>query len=182
MKFAKTSLADAMVIDVDRFDDDRGYFARTFCTEEFGQHGLETAFAQQNHSYSRTRGTLRGMHFQKSPHAEVKLVRVVQGALYDVIIDLRPDSPTYLKWESFELTSENARTLYVPMGFAHGFQTLSDDTHVIYQISHPYKPDAASGLRYDDPALGIAWPLPVASMSEKDTAWPPVDLKAGIEI
>jgi dTDP-4-dehydrorhamnose 3,5-epimerase len=182
MNFHNTSLAGAMVIDSDRFEDDRGYFARTFCVEEFAEHGLETAFAQHNHSCSRARGTLRGMHFQRSPHAEVKLVRVVRGALYDVILDLRPDSPTYLKWESFELTAENGRTLYVPIGFAHGFQTLADDTHVIYQISHSYTPGAAAGLRFDDPAFGIEWPLPVTNMSEKDTTWPYVDLEAGIAI
>lgn len=182
MEFHKTSLQDAVLIDLTKFEDTRGFFARTFCAEEFGKQGLVTQFPQSNYSYNVSKGTLRGMHYQKAPNGEVKLVRVVQGAILDVIIDLRPDSPTYLKWEGFELTAENARTLYVPVGFAHGFQTLVDETHVTYQVSHPYTPGAEGGLRHDDPAFGIDWPLPVSSISDKDASWPDADLDAGIPI
>ena len=170
MKFSKTTLADAMVIDMQRNEDERGFFARTFCTREFADNGLVTEFVQGNHSYNRTRGTVRGMHFQTAPHGEVKLVRCVAGAVLDVIIDLRAASPTYLKWEGFELSAENGRTLYVPVGFAHGFQTLADETHVLYSVSHPYTPGAEGGVRHDDPVFGITWPLPVSVVSEKDGA------------
>ncbi len=182
MKFLKTGLQDAVLIELTRFEDARGFFARTFCAEEFGKQGLVTEFPQSNYSYNVAKGTLRGMHYQKAPHGEVKLVRVVQGAILDVIIDLRPDSSTYLKWEGFELTAENARTLYVPVGFAHGFQTLVDHTHVTYQVSHPYTPGVEGGLRWNDPAFGIDWPLPVATISDKDAAWPDADPAAGIPI
>lgn len=182
MKFSKTSLADAVLIDLSKFEDSRGFFARTFCAEEFGKQGLVTEYLQGNYSFNVEKGTLRGMHYQKSPHGEVKLVRVVQGAIVDVIIDLRPSSPTYLKWEGFELTAANATTLYVPVGFAHGFQTLEDNTHVTYQVSHPYTPGVEGGVRYDDPAFNIKWPLPVSSISDKDAAWPYVDLDRGMEI
>ena len=141
-----------------------------------------TEFVQGNHSYNRAKGTVRGMHFQIAPHGEVKLVRCVAGAVLDIIIDLRADSPTYLKWEGFELSAANGRTLYVPVGFAHGFQTLADETHVLYSVSHPYTPGAEGGVRHDDPVFGIAWPLPLAVISEKDPAWPPVDLARGIRI
>lgn len=182
MEFLKTDLQDAVLIDLSKFEDPRGFFARTFCAEEFGKQGLVTQFPQGNYSYNVSKGTLRGMHYQKAPNGEVKLVRVVQGAILDVIIDLRPSSSTYLKWEGFELTAENARTLYVPVGFAHGFQTLVDETHVTYQVSHPYTPGAEGGLRYDDPAFGIAWPLPVSTISDKDASWPDADPEAGIAI
>ena len=182
MHFGKTSLQDAVLIDLRKFEDSRGFFARTFCADEFGKQGLVSEFVQGNYSYNISKGTLRGMHYQKSPHGEVKLVRVVQGAILDVIIDLRPDSPTYLKWEGFELTAENGRTLYVPVGFAHGFQTLAAETHVTYQVSHPYTPGVEGGLRYNDPVFNIDWPLPVSVISEKDAAWPDADLKAGIPI
>ena len=182
MKFSKTSLADAMVIDMQRNEDERGFFARTFCTREFADHGLVTEFVQGNHSYNRTKGTVRGMHFQTAPHGEVKLVRCVAGAVLDIIIDLRASSPTYLKWEGFELSAENGRTLYVPVGFAHGFQTLADETHVLYSVSHPYTPGAEGGVRHDDPVFGITWPLPISVVSEKDGRWPPVDLAKGIRI
>jgi dTDP-4-dehydrorhamnose 3,5-epimerase len=172
MEFIKTSLADAMLIDIRKLADDRGYFARTFCAEEFGKAGLETRFPQSNHSHNVHAGTLRGMHFQRAPHGEVKVVRCVRGALHDVIIDLRPESPTWRRWEGFDLTAENGRMLYVPAGFAHGFQTLQDDTDASYLVSHPYTPGAEGGVRFDDPAFGIAWPLPVGTISEKDAAWP----------
>jgi dTDP-4-dehydrorhamnose 3,5-epimerase len=182
MEFRKTSLQDAALIDLTKFEDSRGFFARTFCAEEFSRQGLVTQYPQSNYSYNVSKGTLRGMHYQKAPYGEVKLVRVVQGAILDVIIDLRPSSPTYLKWEGFELTAENARTLYVPVGFAHGFQTLVDETHVTYQVSHSYTPGAEGGLRYNDPAFGIKWPLPVGTVSDKDASWPDVDPAAGIPI
>ena len=172
MEFTKTSLADAMLIDIRKLADERGYFARTFCAEEFGKAGLETRFPQSNHSHNLRAGTLRGMHFQRAPHAEVKVVRCVQGAIHDVIIDLRPESPTYRRWEGFDLDAGSGRMLYVPAGFAHGFQTLQDDTAVSYQVSHPYTPGAEGGVRFDDPAFGIAWPLPVGTISDKDAAWP----------
>jgi dTDP-4-dehydrorhamnose 3,5-epimerase len=172
MKFIPTSLADAMVIEQQRHGDARGYFTRIYCAEEFAAAGLVSSFVQANHSANVAAGTLRGMHFQHAPHGEVKLVRCVKGALHDVIIDLRPDSPTYRQWEGFDLTAENGRMLYVPAGFAHGFQTLVDDTHATYQVSHPYTPGAEGGVRWDDPAFGIVWPRPVSVISDKDAAWP----------
>jgi dTDP-4-dehydrorhamnose 3,5-epimerase len=167
-----TSLAGAYVLDIEPVEDERGHFARVMCSADFNDHGLVGTFVQGSQSYNRRRGTLRGMHFQHPPHAEVKLVRCVQGAIHDVIVDLRPGSPTYLRWEGFELSVANGRALYVPEGFAHGFITLADDTYVTYQISHPYTPGAAGGLRYDDPEIGIAWPEPVAVISERDLGWP----------
>jgi dTDP-4-dehydrorhamnose 3,5-epimerase len=178
MKFTKTRLEDAMLIALEPREDERGFFVRTFCAEEFAAQGLETAFPQTNHSRNRRAGTLRGMHYQKAPHEEVKLVRVVRGAIHDVIVDLRPGSPSFGQWQGFELTADNGLMLYVPKGFAHGFQTLTDDTDVTYQVSAPYAPGAEGGLRWDDPAFAIAWPRPVTSISEKDAAWPDVDPKA----
>jgi dTDP-4-dehydrorhamnose 3,5-epimerase len=178
MKFTKTRLSDAWLIALEPRADERGFFARTFCAEEFAAHGLATAFPQTNHSRNRRAGTLRGMHFQRAPHGEVKLVRVVRGAIHDVIVDLRPGSPSFGAWQGFDLTAENGLMLYVPKGFAHGFQTLEDDTDVTYQVSAPYAPGAEGGARWDDPALGIAWPRPVAAISEKDASWADVDLEA----
>lgn len=172
MKFIKTSLADATLIELTRHGDARGYFARAFCAETFAREGLATEYPQANHSANLKAGTLRGMHYQRAPHAEAKLVRCVKGALFDVIIDLRPESPTHRRWEGFELSAGNGRMLYVPAGFAHGFQTLEDDTHAVYQVSYPYTPEAEGGVRWDDPEFGIAWPRPVAVISEKDAAWP----------
>jgi len=180
MKFSKTSLQDAVLIDLDKREDERGFFARTFCAEEFANAGLVTSFPQANHSFNRKAGTLRGMHYQKAPHGEVKVVRCVAGAIHDVIIDLRPESPSYLQWEGFELTAANGRMLYVPSGFAHGFQTLTDAAEVTYMVSHPYTPGAEGGLRFDDPAFAITWPRPVSTISEKDAAWPYVDLRQGV--
>jgi dTDP-4-dehydrorhamnose 3,5-epimerase len=176
MKFTKTRLADAVLIDVDRHTDARGYFARTFCAATFAEQGLVSDFVQTNHSANVKAGTLRGMHYQHAPHGEVKVVRCVKGAIHDVIVDLRVESPTYRQWEGFELTAETGRTLYVPVGFAHGFQTLEDDTHVVYQVSHPYTPGAEGGIRWDDPAFGIVWPLSVSAISDKDAAWPQVSV------
>ena len=172
MHFGKTSLQDAVLIDLRKFEDSRGFFARTFCADEFGKQGLVSEFVQGNYSYNISKGTLRGMHYQKSPHGEVKLVRVVQGAILDVIIDLRPDSPTYLKWEGFELTEDNKNMLFVPKGFAHGFQTLTDDVEVSYLSSYRYTPSAEGGVRWNDPAFGINWPHTPTEMSDKDAALP----------
>lgn len=171
MIFLQTDLKDARIIELERREDSRGFFARTWCQQEFEAHGLVARIVQASMSYNHTRGTLRGMHFQRAPYAETKLVRVVRGAIYDVIIDLRPESPSYRRWIGVELTADNYRTLYVPEGFAHGFQTLADHTEVLYQFSAFYTPGAEGGLRYDDPAFGITWPLPVSVISEKDSRW-----------
>lgn len=175
MKFTQTRLKDAVLIDQERREDARGYFARTMCAEEFAAKGLVTDYVQANHSHNVRAGTLRGMHYQTPPHGEIKVVRCVRGAIHDVIIDLRAGSPTRGRWEGFDLTAANGRMLYVPAGFAHGFQTLADDTDVVYQVSHPYTPGAEGGLRWDDPAYRIAWPRPVAEISDKDAAWPSVE-------
>ena len=172
MLFRSTGLAGVRLIDLEPVRDERGLFARTFCTRELAAQGLETGFVQHSISVTERAGSVRGMHFQKSPHEEVKLLRCIRGAIHDVLIDIRPDSPTYGRWEAYELTAENRRQLYVPAGLAHGFQTLLPDTEVAYLISAFYAPAAAAGIRHDDPAFAIAWPLPVADMSPKDRAWP----------
>jgi dTDP-4-dehydrorhamnose 3,5-epimerase len=172
MNFAETEMLGAWLIDSTPLRDTRGFFARTFCMREFAEHGLETIFVQHSISYSAIRGTLRGMHFQRAPHGEAKLVSCRKGAIWDVIIDLRSVSPTYRRWRGFELVAGDHRQLYVPPGFAHGFQTLCDDTEVGYLISEYYEPPAAGGVRYDDPAFAVAWPLAPTVISEKDEAWP----------
>lgn len=172
MRFQETRLCGAWLIEPEPQRDERGFFARTFCAREYAERSLATRFVQNSTSHSVARGTLRGMHFQRAPHGEVKVVSCLRGAIWDVIVDLRPESPTYRRWQGFELTGENRSQLYVPAGFAHGFQTLRDDTEVGYLISAFYAPAAATGVRYDDPAFAIDWPLPVASISEKDRAWP----------
>lgn len=172
MKFEQTTLQDAVLITLDRRGDERGWFARTFCRDTFAAQGLETEFVQHNGSLSRTRGTLRGMHFQRGVAAEVKLLRCVTGAVIDIIIDLRPESPSYKRWEAFELSAENGRLLYVPRGFAHGFQTTTDDVEMHYLVSAPYTPQAEGGVRWNDPAFKLAWPLAPTVMSEKDRNWP----------
>jgi len=166
--FREAPLAGAFLVELDRRPDDRGYFARSFCVDEFAAHGLPTAVIQCNVSFNRTRGTLRGMHFQRAPMAEAKLVRCTRGAIYDVIVDLRPESTTYCRWYGFELTEQNGSALFIPEGFAHGFQTLADNSEVFYQMFAGYSPEHADGVRWDDPAFGIVWPLPVSSMAEKD--------------
>jgi dTDP-4-dehydrorhamnose 3,5-epimerase len=172
MRFSKTSLAGAWLIELEPVRDERGFFARTFCTQEYDEHGLATQFVQHSVSHSAKKGTLRGMHFQRDPHAEVKVVSCLKGKIWDVIIDLRPMSPTYCRWEGFELTAENHRQLYVPKGFAHGAQSLSDDVEVGYLISTAYVPGASAGIRYDDPAFKIDWPLRPTTISIKDQTWP----------
>ncbi len=172
MIFDATSLEGARLILIEPHSDARGFFARLWCQREIEAAGLVARIAQESLSFNAARGTLRGMHFQRPPHEEVKIVRVVRGAVFDVIIDLREGSPSYLKWEGFELSAENRRALYVPVGFAHGFQTLTDDAEILYQISEFYAPQASAGCRYDDPAFGIDWPLPVSVISEQDRSWP----------
>jgi dTDP-4-dehydrorhamnose 3,5-epimerase len=172
MRFQAANLKDAWLIHLEPTHDRRGFFSRTFCVHEFAAHGLETSYPQHSISFSSRVGTLRGMHYQREPHSEAKLVRCLKGTIWDVIIDIRPGSPTYRRWQAFELSDTNSRQLYIPQGFAHGFQTLSPDVEVNYLISHPYGPDAASGIRHDDPTFAIAWPLPVSIISEKDLLWP----------
>lgn len=172
MRFLNINLDGARLIDLEPVRDERGFFARTFCVKELAAQNLETNFVQHSLSYSRARGTLRGMHFQAAPHSEIKVVDCVKGAIWDVIIDIRPHSPTYGQWQGFELTAENHRQIYIPAGFAHGFQTLSDDTEVHYLMSAFFEPSAARGLRYDDPSFAIRWPLPITVTSAKDRMWP----------
>ena len=173
MRFSPTELNGAWLIDLDPVCDNRGHFVRTFCVDEFASHKFEINFPQHSSAYSRKKGTIRGMHFQRAPHSEVKLVRCVRGSIWDVIIDIRPESPTYLDWQEFELSNANGRQLYVPAGFAHGYQTLCDDVEVNYLISARYVPGAASGVRYDDPLFSIDWPLALTEISEKDLTYPP---------
>lgn len=172
MIFTPTRLAGLWLVEIEPRADERGHFARTWCAREFAAHGLDTRLAQASLSFNRRRGTVRGMHFQRPPHAEVKLVRCTRGAIRDVALDLRPDSPTHGRWQGFDLTAANGAALYIPEGFAHGFQTLEPDTEVFYQISEFYAPAASDGVRWDDPAFDIAWPLPVSCLSPRDAAWP----------
>ena len=172
MIFQSTTLPGALVVELERREDERGFFARSFCQREFETQGLERGVAQCNVSFNRRRGTLRGMHWQTAPYREAKLVRVTQGALWDVIVDLRPDSPAYCRWFGVELSAENRRALYIPQGFAHGFQTLVDDVEVFYQMSTFYVPDAQRGARWDDPAFGIAWPIRLPFLSDRDAVCP----------
>lgn len=172
MIFTPAALQDAFIIDVEKREDARGFFARAWCADEFTQHGLNTQLAQASISFNHKRGTLRGMHWQAEPHGEVKVVRCTSGAIYDVIVDVRPESPTFKKWIAVELSAANRRMLYIPQGFAHGFQTLADDTEVFYFISAFYAPEAARGARYNEPAFGITWPLPISIIAAKDEAWP----------
>lgn len=172
MRFQPLLLDGAFLIHLEPRTDPRGSFARAFCAEEFSAHKLETKFVQANTSTTLKAGTIRGLHFQRPPHAEVKLVRCVKGAVYDVIVDLRENSKTYLKWFGAELSEKNGVAMYAPKGFAHGYQTLTDDATVFYMVSDAYAPQAEGGLRFDDPRLAIAWPRAVAGISEKDAQWP----------
>jgi dTDP-4-dehydrorhamnose 3,5-epimerase len=178
MIFAATRLDGARLIDVELREDERGFFARTWCRQELAAQGLDTEIAQESVSYNRYRATMRGLHFQRAPHEETKIVRCTRGVIYDVLVDLRPHSPTRLCWQGFELTAENRRAVYIPKGFAHGFQTLTDDAEVAYQISAFYAPEAAGGYRYDDAAFGILWPLPVTVISGRDLGWPAFEVGA----
>jgi dTDP-4-dehydrorhamnose 3,5-epimerase len=172
MRFTPTRLSGAFILDPERREDARGHFARTFCRREFEAHGLRPDIAQANVAWNARKGTLRGMHYQVAPAVETKLVRCTRGALWDVIVDLRPESPTFLEHVGVELSAENGRQLFVPELFAHGYITLADDTEAAYQVGEFYAPEAERGIRYDDPALGISWPVPVEVISDKDAAWP----------
>lgn len=172
MIFTATALKGAFILEPERHEDDRGFFARTWCQQEFAAHGLNPCLVQCNISFNKTKGTLRGMHYQAFPYAEEKLVRCTMGSIADVIIDLRPKSPTFKHYMSIVLTAENRRMLYVPKGFAHGFQTLEDNTEVFYQMSEFYAPAYARGIRWNDPAFGIQWPADERIILERDQTYP----------
>lgn len=172
MNFIKTPLKNAFIIEPERLEDERGFFARTYCRREFAAHDLNPDFVQCNISFNLRKGTLRGMHHQVAPHEEAKLVRCTMGAIYDVIIDLRPDSETYKKWFGVELKAADRRMLYIPEGLTNGFITLADNTEVFYQMSEFYTPDSAKGVRWNDPLFGIVWPGEVKHMSERDKNFP----------
>src|SRR5258705_9030384 len=172
MIFVETELKGAFIIELERREDNRGFFARAFCQKEFDAHGLKPMIAQANVASNHLKGTLRGMHFQFPPAAETKLVRCTRGAILDIIVDLRPESPTFMRHIAVELNADNQRALYVPERFAHGYQTLCDTTDTSYQVGEFYTPGCEGGLRYDDPRLGLTWPLPVAVISDKDRVWP----------
>jgi dTDP-4-dehydrorhamnose 3,5-epimerase len=173
MIFTELPIPGAFVIDLERRDDARGFFARAWCANEFEAHGLNARLVQVNLSFNERAGTLRGMHFQRPPHEEAKCVRCTRGAIYDVVLDLRQDSPSYKRWSSVELSADNRRMLYVPEGCAHGYQTLAPETETIYQVSEFYAPESEAGVRWDDPAFAIEWPeTPERILSEKDASWP----------
>jgi dTDP-4-dehydrorhamnose 3,5-epimerase len=174
MIFQETKLKGAFVIDLERRDDNRGFFARAFCQHEFAAHGLKATIAQANIGFNKKKGTIRGMHFQYPPAAETKLVRCSRGAILDVIVDLRPESPTYLQHIAVELSAENHRGIYIPERFAHGYQALEDDTETTYHVGEFYTPGCEGGLLYDDPQLQLSWPLPVSTISDKDRQWKPL--------
>lgn len=175
MLFRETPVAGAFVIEPERRIDERGYFARVFCDHELADRGLDGSVRQINTGFSPRAGTLRGMHYQIEPHAEVKIVRCVRGAVFDVVLDLRRDSPTYARWHGVDLTAENGLQLYLPKGTAHGYLTLTDDSELVYSTSSPYAPDAARGVRYDDVAFGIQWPAAIRVISAADSSWPAFD-------
>lgn len=175
MRFEPTTVAGVYVIELDRIEDERGFFARSWCAREFEEHELETRFVQANVGFNKVRGTLRGLHFQLPPHDEVKLVRCTRGAVWDVAVDLRKGSSTYLGWFGMRLDEDNRRALYVPRGCAHGYLTLVDDSELHYQTSASYAPNAATGCPYDDPSFGIEWPDEPSVVSDQDRNWPPFD-------
>jgi dTDP-4-dehydrorhamnose 3,5-epimerase len=175
MIFLETALRGAYIIDIEPRTDSRGFFARAFCQNEFAANGLKPVIAQANIAFNDYKGTLRGMHFQYPPVAETKFVRCTRGAILDIIVDLRPESPTYLRHISVELTEDNHRAIYVPERFAHGYQVLRDSTETSYQVGEFYAPGTEGGLRFNDPRLGLSWPLPVSEISEKDQIWPMLD-------
>jgi dTDP-4-dehydrorhamnose 3,5-epimerase len=175
MYFTKTEIIGARVIEPTPHQDDRGRFFRAWCAREFAEQGLDFVPVQANMGFSTRKGTVRGMHFQEAPALEAKLVRCTRGTIFDVVLDLRPDSPTYCKWHGVELSAENGRMLYVPERCGHGYQTLADDTEMLYMASAFYTPAAARGARFDDPAFDIRWPLPVTAVSERDRNWPLIE-------
>ncbi len=172
MIFTETPLKDAYVIELEPIEDERGFFARSWCVREFEEHGLNPNLVQCNVSFNKKKGTLRGMHYQAPPHEEAKMLRCTKGSLYDVIVDLRKDSPTFKQWFSVDLTAENRKQLYIPEGFAHGFQTLEDGTEIFYQMTEFYHPKSAKGIRWNDPAFQIEWPLSDCIISENDSKYP----------
>lgn len=172
MRFIATRLTGLWLVEPERIEDERGFFARTWCEREFRERGLNSQWVQCNISFNQKRGTLRGMHYQAAPYEETKLVSCTQGAIYDVAVDLRPGSATFRQWVGAELSAENRRLFYIPAGFAHGFITLEDQSTVFYQMSEFYHAEAARGVRWNDPALGIEWPIPVAVISDKDRSYP----------
>jgi dTDP-4-dehydrorhamnose 3,5-epimerase len=180
MNFIETTLPGVFLIEPDIHADERGSFARSYCVEEFGQAGISFEVVQANMSFNRHSGTVRGMHFQRAPHGEGKVIRCTAGSMYDVIVDLRPDSPTYCQWFAAELNSDNKKAMYAPEGCAHGFQTLSDNTEVSYLMSERYAPEAATGVRFDDPAFGIEWPLAVSNIAARDRDWRDFDVAQGV--
>jgi len=171
MIFTETKLKGSFIIDLKRLEDERGFFARAFCQKEFAQHGLKPLIAQANIAFSKRKGTLRGMHFQFPPAAETKLVRCTRGAVWDIIVDLRPESATYLDHVAIELTADNHRAIYVPERFAHGYQVLEENTETGYQVGEFYTPNSEGGLMYNDPKLSLEWPMPVTEISSKDKNW-----------
>ena len=175
MQFTETQLPGVFLVEMERIEDSRGFFARSFCEEELAAHGLVSRFPQCNVSFNALRNTLRGMHYQVSPHEEDKLVRCTMGAIYDVVVDLRSGSPTYLQWLAVKLSAESRLSIFVPKGFAHGFKSLRDDTEVLYYMSMAHVPDAARGIRWNDPVIGIDWPLGEPILSERDASY--LDLK-----
>lgn len=172
MQFLETKIDGVYLLQLALLEDERGYFARTYCANEFLKRGLDANYVQCNTSFNRKKGTLRGMHYQKAPHGEAKLIRCTRGAIYDVVVDLRPDSKSYKQWEAFELSEANGKLLYVPEGCAHGFQTLKDSTEVFYQMSYHFVPEAARGLRWNDPSFKIEWPADERIISAKDQNYP----------
>lgn len=172
MKFSLTPIPGAWIVDIEPRVDERGFFARSWCRDEFARHGLDARLVQCNVSFNRRRHTLRGMHFQCPPYEEPKLVRCTRGRMWDVVVDLRRDSPTYCRWHAVELTADNRRALFVPVGCAHGFLTLEDDTEVLYQMGEAYHPEAARGVRWNDAAFGITWPTDAPLLSDKDASYP----------
>lgn len=172
MRFTPLPIPGAFIIDMEPHVDHRGTFARAWCAREFAAHGIDTRIVQVNTSFNHRRGTLRGMHYQIAPHGEPKTIRCTRGAVFDVLVDLRPDSPTYLRWHGEELTAENRRTLHIPALCAHGFLTLADDSELLYFAGGWHAPAAARGVRHDDPGIGIEWPIPVVAISDQDRAWP----------
>ena len=179
MKFIETGLDGVYVIEPERINDHRGFFARIWCQNELRQLGLRTELAQSNVGFNYRKGTLRGLHFQEPPHAEVKIVRCSRGAIFDVIVDLRPESPSYKHWFGVELSEENCKMIYAPEGFAQGYITLVDNTEMYYHTTEFYHPASAFGVRYDDPAFGIEWPIAISDMSEQDRNWP--DFQSGAD-
>lgn len=175
MIFSPTTLNGSYIIELEQFSDTRGWFARYYCKKEFRKIGQEKEWVQMNHSFTAAKGTIRGMHYQVAPYREIKMIRCIAGAVFDVIVDLRKNAPTFLQWFGAELSAQNKRMMYIPEGFAHGFQSLSDDAELLYHHSEYYTPGAEGGIKYDDPRIKIGWPLPLRVISDRDSAHPHID-------